>query len=182
MISISISIALAILLVLLLSISGNEESEEPPGPRAPERFLQGGRGTLSPLELVVRIFSREDRKFILRMRSRQLQLLYRAERRKVALHWVRRSSREVSRIMRVHRLASRQSQSLEVAVEAGLLFQFLRLKVLFVLLLLLVRTLGPDALSELAAYAGELSQRIGRALPEGSLGNNPAMSEDPAIR
>lgn len=182
MMSIAIFIALAILLVLLLAISRSEEREEQASAGAPERFPQVCRGTMPPLELVVRIFSHEDRKFILRMRSPELHLLYKAERRKVALHWVRRSSREVSRIMRVHRLASRQSQSLEVASEAGLLFEFLRLKVLFVLLLLLVRALGPDVLGDLAAYAGELYQRIGRAMPEGSLGNNPAMSEDSAIR
>ncbi len=180
MMSISIFILLAIFLVLLLFITGNAEASERASGAAPEGPGAEGRDAGLPLELVVRIFSREDRDFIFRMRSPRLQRIYKEERRQVALHWVRRTSREARRIMRVHRLNSRQSQDLEVATEASLLVQYLNLRLVFGLLGLLIRAFGPHALSDLAAHAGELYQRIGRVLPEGSLGRNPATVEDTA--
>lgn len=180
MMSISIFVLIAIFLVLLLLITANEEGEERSNAAASERSLVERRDARPPLELVVRIFSREDRDFISQMRSPRLQRIYKEERRQVALHWVRRTSREACRIMRAHRLNSRQSQDLEVATEASLLFQYLNLRLILGLLGLLIRTFGPHALSDLAAHAGELYQRIGRALPDGSLGRSPATSEDAA--
>ena len=82
--------------------------------------------------------------------------------------------------MRAHRLNSRQSQDLEVATEASLLLQYLNLRLVFGLLGLLIRAFGPHALGDLAAHASELYQRIGRVLPDSSLGRNPITSEDTA--
>lgn len=182
MMSISIFVAIGVFLMLLLFITGSGEVQEEAGAEASERTPPERRNALLPLELVVRIFSREDREFIHQMRSPRLQRIYTEERRKVALHWVRRTSREASEIMRTHRLAARQSRDLDAAVEANLFFQCLKLRLLFGLLVLLIKTIGPHALNDLAAYAGELYQRIGRALPEGSFANNHATSEDTATR
>jgi hypothetical protein len=180
MMSISIFVAAAIFLVLLLLALRSGEAEEQVSGEAQERCPDERRNNLLPLDLVVRIFSRADREFIRRMRSPRLQRIYTEERRKVALHWVRRTSAEVSRIMRTHRLASRQSKDLDAAAEANLLFQYLKLKLVLGILVLLIASVGPDALDDLAAHASELYQRIGRALPEGALGNNPATSGRPA--
>lgn len=182
MMSISIFVGVAIFLVLFLLISRNGEAAEQVSAEVPERSPDEHHSNLLPLELVVRIFSKEDREFILQMRSPRLQQLYKVERRKVALHWVRRTSCEVSKIMRTHRLISRQSHDLGAAVEANLLFQYVQLRMLFGLLVLLIQTIGPHALNDLAAHAGELYQRIGRAMQEGSLGENRAASEDAATR
>jgi hypothetical protein len=100
------------------------------------------------------------------MRSPRLLRIYQEERRKVALHWVRRTSREVSKIMLTHRLASRQSDNLDAATEAKLLFQYLRLQFVCGLLVFLIKILGPHALNDLASYAGELYQRLGWALAD----------------
>jgi hypothetical protein len=152
-----ISIIAVLLLVLMLRRTGQDEAETRSGAES--------RLGLPGTQIVRRIFCEEDREFISRMHSRRLQRLYQEERRSVALHWVRRTSLEVGRIMRTHRLNSRQSQDLHVAAEAKLFLQYLRLRFLCGLLLFLIYLFGPHAIQHLAFYAGELYQRIGDALP-----------------
>ncbi len=121
---------------------------------------------LPPAELAVRIFSPRDSEFIALTRSPRLQRLYVTERRRVASHWIRQTSREVSRIMRQHRLSSRLSTNLNVAAEARLFFQYVELRLLCGMLLLSIQLFGPHALASLASQAGMLYQRIGQSLPD----------------
>jgi hypothetical protein len=114
-------------------------------------------------QLVVRIFSREDRDFIWRTGSVRLQQLYRKERQRLALGWVHTTSRDIAKIMRVHRLRSRHSPNLDAGAEAKLMFEYLWLRLLCALLAQLIRALGPHALGDFAAYANGLYQGIGRA-------------------
>ena len=174
-----IVIGMFLILLLLLMTWGEDEEEQTRG-EADDGARRKSRDALRPRELVFRIFSREDREFIFRIRSPRLQRMYQKERRKVALHWVRRTSCEVGQIMRTHRLASRQSENLAVATEANLLFQYLRLQFICGLLAFLIGILGPHALHDLAFYAGELYQRIARALPETPAANPVASSGNPA--
>lgn len=176
-----ILIALAILLVALLVriTSWEGVEEEARGRSTSVSELDSHEGRARP-EFVPRIFSREDRDFILHLESPRLKRMYLQERRQVALYWVRRTSRDVCRIMQAHRLASRQSQNLDVGTEAKLLFQYLRLRFICGLLVVLIKSFGPHVLSDLAAHAGELYQGMGRALSEGSLGNRVAPTEDTA--
>jgi len=181
MISTSIFISAAISLVLLLLLTtSREDVEENAKGGSPGPGWRDSRDALQRPELVFRIFSREDREFILHMRSPRLQRIYQEERRKVALHWVQRTSHEVSKIMRAHRLLSRESHNLDVGAEAKLFVQYLRLQLTCGLLVLLIKTFGPHALSDLAAHAGELYQRLGRALPDVVAANRIAASEDTA--
>jgi hypothetical protein len=181
MMTTSIFIIVAVFLAFLLLLkTWKEDGEEQARVEAADRARPKSRDALQPQELVFRIFSRQDREFIFLMRSPGLQRMYQRERRKVALHWVRQTSREVSRIMRTHRLSSRQSHNLNVATEANLLIQFLKLQFLCGLLVLLIRIFGPHALQDLATYAGELYQRIGRALPPASVENCVAPSGNSA--
>jgi hypothetical protein len=180
MISTAIFVAVAIFLVLfLLLIMRREEVEEQESVQADGSTQRECRDTLQHPGLAIRIFSREDREFILLMRSPRLQRIYQEERRKVALHWVRQTSREVSRIMRTHGLIARQSRNLDAGAEAKLFFQYLQLRFICGLLVLLIKTFGPHALHDLASYAGELSQLIGRALPDAAAANHVASSGNP---
>ena len=181
MMSTAIFVAFGILLVLvLLLIARRKEVEEREGddPAAAPAQCEC-RNTLQRPELVLRIFSREDREFVLQMRSPRLQRMYKEERRKVALHWVRKTSREVGMIMRTHRLISRLSRNLDAVAEAKLLWQYLELRLICGLLVLFIETFGPHALHDLASYAGELSQLIGRTLPDVAAANRVASSENP---
>ena len=178
--STAIFVAFAILLVLvLLLIARRKEVEEREGERAAAAAQGECRNTLQRPELVLRIFSGEDREFVLQMRSPRLQRMYKEERRRVALQWVRKTSREVRMIMRTHRLISRLSRNLDAAAEAKLLWQYLELRLICALLVLFIETVGPHALHDLASYAGELSQLIGRALPQAVAANPVASPENP---
>jgi hypothetical protein len=44
---------------------------------------------------------------------------------------------------------------------------------------LLIEALGPHALHDLASYAGELSQLIGRTLPDAAAASRVTSSENP---
>lgn len=182
MMSTAIFVAVAILLILFLFLIGRsgeaEEQESDQAVAAPAQ--RECRDALQRPELVLRIFSPEDREFVLQMHSPRLQRIYHEERRKVALHWVRKTSREVGRVMRTHRLNARLSHNLDALAEAKLLWQYLELRFICGLLVLLVETFGPHALHDLASYASELSKLIGRALPDAS-GNRVASSQNPGI-
>jgi hypothetical protein len=181
MISTSIFVTLAILLVvLLLMITGRDEPDEQAHAGSTGRPGGNCDHALQRSELVIRIFSPQDREFILLFRSPQLRHIYRKERRMVALHWVRRTSREVRSIMRVHRLGSRQTQNLNVAAEARLVFQYLEFQFICALLAFLIRIFGPHALNDLAVYAGNLYRLIGHTLLDGAAATRVASAENPA--
>jgi len=166
--------AAAFVIFVLLLKAGDQESEVSAVGESNYGNRFGPVNGLQPAELAIRIFSQKDREFILRTRSSRLQRLYREERRKVALYWVRRTSRDVSQIMRNHRLRSRQSSNLNVAVEMKLVFLYVQLRFLCGILLVLIQLLGPHVPVNLAARAGELYQRIGRALSEAGAVNRAA--------
>lgn len=151
---------------LLMLRTRSEEAEDRTTREGTSAVQRSSARGLPPAELALRIFSPTDRTFIRLTRSTQLQRLYEKERRDVALHWVRRISHEVRQIMRNHRLSSRQSADLNVVAETKLFYQYLQLRFLCVLLLVLIQIFGPHALVDVAAYTSALGQRIGQALPE----------------
>jgi hypothetical protein len=156
------TIVLFLMFLLLVKIWRHEALE---GETSYRREFASG-DALPPAELAVRIFSPRDSEFIDLTRSPRLQRLYLAERRRVASHWVRQTSREVSRIMRQHRLSSRHSTNLNVAAEARLFFQYVELRLVCGMLFLSIELFGPHALASLATQAGMLYQRIGQSLPD----------------
>jgi hypothetical protein len=131
------------------------------------------RDTPTRVQIVSRIFSREDRQFILLTHSPRLCRMYRKERSQVALHWVLGISSDVNRIMRAHRLGSRQSRNLEVGAETNILLQYLKLRFLCGLLILMIKALGPHALGDIAIRVNNLYLGIGRL---GSVGNPVAIT------
>jgi hypothetical protein len=149
--------------VLLLSADEKAPKEEiGDGWLGPEPV--GCRDVLPIGDLAPRIFSREDREFVLRLGSPSLWSMYQKERREVALLWVARISRGVGKIMLEHKLASRYSRNLDAGIEAKLLLQHLQFRLLCGLLNVLIRIFGPHALGELATHAGELYQRISKVV------------------
>lgn len=176
-------VAAAALFVFLLLLSARDENgDDLPATSMRNRNRLGAGDALRPAELAFRIFSTKDREFIRLTRSTRLERLYREERRRVALHWVRRTSREVRAIMRHHRLNSRHSQNVNVAAEAKLFGQYMELRFLCAGLVLLIRLFGPHALADLASYAGELHERVGRSMPEATATNHVAASGDVVAR
>ena len=162
--SLALAAAAVFAIVLLLLRTGDPEPADRAAGGPPKR--EEVPDALEATALAERIFSREDQEFVARLQSRRLQHLYREERRRVAVHWVRRTSEDVSGIMRKHRLSSRQSTNLNAATEAKLFWQFVEVKFFCGVLRLLVHVSGPHVLVNLAAHTGALYQRIGRSFPQ----------------
>jgi hypothetical protein len=167
-----------VLVVLLMLSTSNEEDEDPASAAGRNRDRLGSADPLQPAELVLRIFSPKDREFIRLTHSPCLQRLYQEERRKVALHWVRQTSREVSTIMRHHRLNSRYSKNVNAAAEAKLFGQYLELRFLCGALQFLIQLLGPHALGDLASHAAKLHEQLSRATLDATTGSQVAASGD----
>jgi hypothetical protein len=164
MIWVCIFVALAGFFVLLLLSADEKIPREETGERwlAPE---SGGCRDVLPIgDIASRIFSRQDREFVLRLGSPGLRSIYQKERREVALLWVARISGAVGKIMHEHKLASRYSHNLDAGAEAKLVLQHLRFRLVCGLLTVLIRIFGPHALGDLAAHVGELYQRISKAV------------------
>jgi hypothetical protein len=117
-------------------------------------------------EIVSQIFSVNDLEFISGLESPGLERLFRRERTAVALHWAQETSATISRILQRHLEASRLSSDLEIAMEARILLQYVRLKLNCGILFALIRLLGPQRLAGAALHTERLTQRIGEALRE----------------
>ena len=124
-------------------------------------------------EIVSRIFSAEDLKFVLGIESPRLDRLFRRERTAVALHWVQETSAFISLIMRRHLEASRMRADLEIATEARIFAQYARLKLYCGILFVFIGLLGPQRLAGTALHAEKFLQRIGEGLPEFQLAAQP---------
>ena len=137
---------------------------------------QGENVETCSAEIVSRIFSAEDLKFISGVESPRLNRLFRRERTAVALHWVQETSAFISLIMRRHLEASRVRADLAIATEAGIFAQYARLKLYCGILFVLIGLVGPQRLAGTAFYAEKFFQRIGEGLPEFQLA---AQSREP---
>jgi hypothetical protein len=109
-------------------------------------------------QLVRQIFSPEDSDFISKLHSQHLSRVYERERRAVALFWVQQVSREGSRIMREHRLASRRAEHLQPSVESILILHYVDLQLTCGCLMFLIWTFGPHPFASLARHAGRTSR------------------------
>ena len=172
-------VAVSVLLIVLLLLGTRSKKDKGlASATMRNRERLGSEGVLQPAELAHRIFSPKDREFIGLTHSPRLQRLYQEDRRNVALHWVRRTSREVSAIMLCHRLNSRYSQNVNVAAEAKLFGLYLELRFLCGVLVFLIQLFGPHALVDLASYTSELYEQVGRAMRDATAASNVASSED----
>jgi hypothetical protein len=153
---------LLLLLLLLLAARGSTAARELGS--APDLPLLDEAGLdACPAEFVARIFSSDDWEFVSGTRSRQLQGLFRRERKLVALVWVDQTSKSIRRIMREHTEATRQSHDLHFATETKLALQYAELMLICGMLFLAIQAAGPQRVRGLALYAGTLSQRLAQA-------------------
>jgi hypothetical protein len=113
-----------------------------------------------PPEYSSRIFSSDDSMFVASSNSPQLQKLFRAERKAVALLWVRQTSAAMQRVFREHTRHARASEDLEFATEVKLFGFYVELMLLCGLLFVAIQLGGPFWLRGLALYADAHSQRL----------------------
>ena len=154
-------IGVAVLLFVLLFFlgSGREKDDRSTG----DWDFADAREASCPSEVVKQIFCAQDSQFVAREGSPQLRHFFIGERRRVAIGWIRRTSLELRMAMREHVHVARQKEDIDVATEARVLLQYLRLRCLCGLLLASAMVVRPSGLRELAVYASELSRRLDAA-------------------
>ena len=114
----------------------------------------------SETQTIATIFSAEDAKFIAGTAPPEVQSLFLDERRRLALRWLRVTSRHVSRLMDLHlRLASNTNDP-NLVFELTLTAKYVAFKVISAIALILVWLLGPfraaHAISYTVRQAGSL--------------------------
>jgi hypothetical protein len=109
---------------------------------------------------VSRVFSRGDWEFVRGLGTNDIQRLFKRERKKVALVWVRQISAMIKKTMREHASAARQSENLEFSTEIRIFAQFLTLMAVCGILSIAIQTVGPLSLAGLAHFVQRLSLRI----------------------
>ena len=122
-----------------------------------------GELEVCPPELVARIFSRADWELISQTHSPGLERLFLEERKKVALLWVRQTSRGIRQVMRNHAEAAKQAADIRFKTELSLFLQYIELLLVCETLLFLITTVGPPRLERIASYVHELSRQISYA-------------------
>ena len=129
-------------------------SEFPADPRHSEEF------GVCPHEFVARIFSPEDGQFISQTHAPYLKRLFLHERKRVALLWVRQTSRDIQQVMRNHTDTAKQAADIRFRTELSLFLTYVELRLMCETLSLLITTVGPPRLERIAASVHELSQQI----------------------
>lgn len=181
-----IAVGLALLALLFLSLLLRTPRAEGSAQalldaRHAVRTLQTG---LLPSELVERIFSKQDLKYVSSCGSKQIQHLFLAERKRIALSWVRRIYRQIVCLQDFHRGHSRHFARLNPAREIALALEFaaLRLECRVLSLLLILR--GPYGATRIAgrtaAYASRLCDVSENALSFLTPGGTAKVARDSA--
>jgi hypothetical protein len=147
-----------LLLLMALAIKGWVTSRQLQEPIPSNDEEEGA--SVCPQTFVSRVFSREDWEFVRKIDASDIERLFRRERKKVALVWVRQTSVIIRKLMREHARAARQSKDLEFSTELSILSQFLFLMFVCGTLSLAIQVAGPPALANLAYFAQGLLQRL----------------------
>lgn len=155
---------LLLLLLMMLGATWNLEVEELDQERDARARRTGAH--YNPAVCVRRIFSRDDEKYVEKLGSARLRQIYRAERTRVAVYWVRAIAEDVRQIMLEHRLAAATKQNLETRRELALILRYFEFRMLCSVLVFSIRVFGPHAPGNMAEHALQVSEGIGRALDE----------------
>jgi hypothetical protein len=108
------------------------------------------------LEILLRAFGDDDRRFVGTLGDPDLQRLLAYERKRIALRWIGRKTAEARCIMRAHVSHVRTAKDLSVSAEIRLAFQYVKLLTLFEFLSLSVFVFGPAGLQRRALQTNTL--------------------------
>lgn len=154
------SAALFLMLVFVALRSGDEELDMRPA--FPSR------------DIMNRILAPEDVAFISSLHDRRIRVLFRQERRRLALAWVGQMRREARRVLQMHVQAARETGDLRPLSELRIASQFITFACVCTLMTMLLRVLGPfgarcavrlvdlgiDALGALASRMAGMAQAV----------------------
>lgn len=126
-----------------------------------------GFGSDVSREVLRQIFSQDDEYFLNEEAGPGTKIVFRRERKRLALRWIERRKLEAAAVMRSHRQAARVAEDLQPSEEMKLLLRHVKLKVMCEALAVVVWLAGPQSLHGLAQRADEIShgaQRLRQAV------------------
>ena len=151
-------IAALVLFVVLASVvfrpAGPEmESSRPRSREGDSDCSLGVREPEASRQILRRLFSDEDQSYIAGFDSVRLRRLLAAERKRIAIQWIRDNAAEARSIVRDHMRLAATAEDLRVRNELRLAVHYLELLLLSNVLIILVSAVGPDGFSGLAGRA-----------------------------
>jgi hypothetical protein len=152
------ALLVAILLWRLWKSTSHRDPELLAGP-----LMDGDELQQCPGEFVAALFRHEDWEFVSQFDSEPLKALFLAERKSLAIAWVRATAAFTRRIMRQHVLTSRRSSDLEIGTEVRIYSQYVALQAACVILHLSIELMGPVRWGSLSQRVYRLSERISEA-------------------
>lgn len=117
-------------------------------------------------DLGERIFGSYDWDFVSRETPSAIQRMFERERTPLAISWLRRTRRQVSRVMSTHAAGVRRSANLQPAMELRLLLSYLSLVILCDFLIGLVWLRGPIHTRRLVRSTVQLTSRLRSAFEQ----------------
>ena len=157
-----ISALLFLLLLVLWRRAGISAREMPARPETQPND-ERGLGEACPVDVISRIFCREDREFVSGLQCSGMEKLFRAERKSLALLWVQQTTQWIQGIMREHTELARRTPDLEFRTEMKIFFRYAELRMVCGFLFLSIELAGPFWMRGLAMYANNMSRRIGQS-------------------
>jgi hypothetical protein len=163
MIELWISFAIAILLFAMLVawlIRALQSPETPPSPYSPQLLIQMNLALPSP-EVVQRIFATNDSVYISREGSRRVEVLFLAERKRLALAWLRRTREVLRRLMTLHLKVVSESAGSSLATEIRLSINYSFFVITYGLLMTLIFLRGPFWARNVIGLASKVAEKAG---------------------
>ena len=123
-------------------------------------------GSAASSEAVPRIFGQDDEKFVTGEADPRTVVVFRRERKKLALRWIERRKLEAASAMRNHRKAARGAVDLQPSEEMRLLLRYAKLRLMCEILAVTVWLAGPQSLDGFAQRADNIfrgAQRLRQA-------------------
>ena len=115
------------------------------------------------LEILLKIFNDDDRRFVASLGNSQVEKLLCLERKRIAIGWIHCKEMEARSIMRDHVRRARTTSDLSVPREIKLVFHYIELLMLCELLILLILFFGPSRLQGLAMQTNGILSGLRRA-------------------
>ena len=113
-----------------------------------------------PQELVGRIFGTEDWNYVSVHESERIQRLFREERKKLAILWLRGTRDQARALMRFHKVHAAKSTGLEPVSEVKLAFDYFLFQLSCEFLAGLIWLYGPTHARRLVGFASGFSDRL----------------------
>ncbi len=113
-----------------------------------------------PQELVGRIFGTGDWNYVSTHESERIQQLFRGERKKLAISWLRRTRDQANALMTFHKVHAAKSTQLEPVSEIKLAFDYFLFRLSCGFLAGLIWLHGPMDAKRLVGFASGFSDRL----------------------